>query len=94
MIRRMKSIYSPTYRSLLDWLRTSRVEKGLSMRDVGVLIGMPHSWIGKVETGERRLDVDEYVRLCQVLEIRAEQGLALLKAGLPPVKAASAPHRR
>lgn len=93
MILPMKSIYSPTYRSLLEWLRTSRMEKGLSMRQVGVLIGMPHSWIGKVETGERRLDVDEYVRLCRVLEIRAEQGLAILKAGQPHVKAATIPHR-
>lgn len=83
----MKSIYSPTYRSLLDWLRASRVAKGLSMREVGKGMGMPHSWVGKVETGERRLDVDEFVRLCRVLEIEAEQGVAILKAAMPPVTA-------
>lgn len=83
MIPSMKSIYSPPYRSLLGWLRASRVAKGLSMREVGKGMGMPHSWVGKVETGERRLDVEEFVRLCRVLEIEAEQGVAILRAALP-----------
>ena len=79
----MKSIYSPAYRSLLGWLRASRMTQNLSMRDVGKRMGMPHSWVGKVETGERRLDVEEFVRLCHALGIDPGQGIAIVKAALP-----------
>jgi transcriptional regulator with XRE-family HTH domain len=79
----MKSIYSPAYRSLLAWLRACRVNRRLSMREVGKRLGISHSWVGKVETGERRLDVEEYVRLCQALEVNPEQGLAIVTAAMP-----------
>ena len=75
----MKSIYTPAYRALLDWLRESRKARHLSMRDVGQRMGMPHSWIGKVETGERRLDVTEYVRLCQALGVKSTHGIAIVE---------------
>lgn len=89
MVGVMKSIYSPAYRSLLAWLRASRVNRQLSMRAVGKRLGMPHSWVGKVETGERRLDVEEYVRLCQALEVNPDQGIAIVTAAMP--QAAPAP---
>lgn len=53
-------------------------------------MGMPHSWVGKVETGERRLDVDEFVRLCRALDIDAGRGIAILEAALPPTANAPA----
>jgi transcriptional regulator with XRE-family HTH domain len=81
----MKTIHSPAYHSLLKWLRARRMEKGLTMRQLGEQLGMPHSWVGKVEIGERRLDVEEYVRLCHVLEIEPGQGTALVRAVLFPV---------
>lgn len=83
MVGPMKSIYSPAYRSLLGWLRASRMSQKCSMREVGKRMGMPHSWVGKVETGERRLDVEEFVRLCQALGIDPAQGIAIVKAALP-----------
>lgn len=74
-----KTISSDKYRALLSWLKQEREKKGLSMRDLAVLIDKPHSWIGKVETAERRLDVLEYVRYCDALGIKPEKGLKLLK---------------
>ncbi len=84
MVLAMKTIYSPAYHSLLKWLRDCRMEKGLTMRQLGEQLGMPHSWVGKVEIGERRLDVEEYVRLCHALEIEPGQGTALVDAALFP----------
>lgn len=52
------------------------------MRDLGQRMGMPHSWVGKAETGERRLDVAEYVRLCQALGVKSSHGIALVEAAL------------
>lgn len=56
----MKTIQTAGYRALLAWLRQQRLARGLSMRDLGRCLGIAHSWIGKIETGERRLDVKEY----------------------------------
>ncbi len=71
----MKTIYSPEYQRLLKWLRAVRREKGLTMREVGARLGLPHSWVGKIEIGERRLDVVEYLRLCQALQADPHEGL-------------------
>ncbi len=77
--RDMKSVHAPDYRALLAWLRTNRKAKGLSMRALGVKLGLPHSWVGKIETGERRLDVAEFVRLCEALEIDPHAGLDVVR---------------
>ena len=76
----MKSIHATTYRALLTWLRQSRRAKGLAMRVVAAKLGVPHSSIGKVEAGERRLDVDEFVRLCRVLEVDPHAGIEVVRA--------------
>ncbi len=74
-----KTISSDKYLSLLAWLREAREGKGLSMRELAQQIDQPHSWIGKIETAERRLDVLEYVRYCQALDLKPEEGLKILK---------------
>ncbi len=48
------------------------------MRDVGDLIAEPHSFVGKIESGERRIDVFEYVQYCEALEIEPSEGIEML----------------
>ncbi len=50
------------------------------MRSLAQIIGTPHSFIGKIENQERRLDVVEFVRYCNALEVDPTEGLALLDA--------------
>lgn len=80
----MKTIHTLEYKKLLAWLREGRKEKGLTMRMVGHALKISHSWVGKVEIGERRLDVVEYVKLCRVLELDPHDGLNLLEKSLRP----------
>ena len=61
---------------LADWVVPS---ERVSMRDIAALIDEPHSWIGKIETVERRLDNFEYVKYCETLCVKPEKGLKLLK---------------
>ena len=73
-----KTIYSPEYSNLLKWLRAQREKKGLTMRALGKKMHIHHSWVGKIEQGERRLDLVEYVRLCKALKIDPHEGLDLV----------------
>jgi transcriptional regulator with XRE-family HTH domain len=39
---------------------------GLSQRDVCEKMGMPHSFLSKCETGDRRIDVMEFLQLARI----------------------------
>lgn len=73
-----KTIYSEDYARLLQWLRDQRKEKGVTMRELGERLGVIHSWIGKVELGERRLDLIEYAQYCRALGLDPHEGLDLI----------------
>lgn len=72
------SINSKEMTVLLAWLKESRESKGLTMRDLSLRLSKPHSYVQKVEQGERRLDVVEFVWYCQALGINPVQGIKLL----------------
>ncbi len=74
-----KTIYSDEYGCLLRWLRESREQKNWTMRDLAKELNVHHSWIGRVELGERRLDVMEFFRYCIALEVDPHDGLEKLR---------------
>lgn len=73
-----KSIYSPQMQCLLNWLRDNRERQGLSMRDLAKCLDRPHSFVQKIENGERRLDIVEYLWYCKALQVSAHEGIDLL----------------
>ncbi len=76
-----KTIYSDEYGNLLRWLQEKRKQKKLTMRDLAKRLDVHHSWIGRIELGERRLDVMEFFRYCTALEVDPHEGLEQLKMG-------------
>jgi transcriptional regulator with XRE-family HTH domain len=54
-----KSVHTKEYKALRAELRAIREKAGLSQRDLAAKLGVPHSWVAKVEAGERRIDVVE-----------------------------------
>ena len=54
-----KSVHTKEYKALRAELRAIREKAGLSQRDLAARLGVPHSWVAKVEAGERRIDVVE-----------------------------------
>jgi transcriptional regulator with XRE-family HTH domain len=55
-----KSIHTPEYAALRIELKAAREKAGLSQRDLAKSLDVPHSWVAKVETGERRIDFVEF----------------------------------
>lgn len=54
-----KSLHSPENNRLIGFLKQERERQDLTMRDLAARLDVAHSFIGKVEQGERRLDVIE-----------------------------------
>src|SRR5260370_13987094 len=55
-----KSTHTPEYAALRSELCSSRKSAGLSQRDLAARLKVPHSWVAKVESGERRIDLVEF----------------------------------
>ena len=60
------------------WLRNERLRLGLTMRELALRLDRPHSFVQRVEEGDRRLDVVEFVWYCQALGIDPLLGLELI----------------
>jgi len=55
-----KSVHTKEYKALRAELRAVREAAGLSQRDLATKLDVPHSWVAKVEAGERRIDIVEF----------------------------------
>ncbi len=47
-----------------------RNDSGMTQRDLAAILGVSHSWVAKVEMGERRLDVVEFCWWCQAVGVK------------------------
>lgn len=70
-----KSIYTSEHRRLIAWLTNKKKERAISIRQLAQRLDWSHAVVGKVFTGDRRLDVIEYLWMCQALEADAHEGL-------------------
>lgn len=62
------SVHSDEHMYLRQILIQRRLELGLSQRALADRLNVIHSFVGKVETGDRRLDIFEFVEYCKGLE--------------------------
>ncbi len=76
-------VSSPSYRATVDVLVAARRKSGLSQKAVADLIGKPPSFIAKIELGERRLDLVEYVAIARALDIKPEELMVAIVEALP-----------
>ena len=80
-----KTIHTPEYAIVRDILRAARREVGLSQRDIAARLKVPPSWIAKVEMGERRVDVIEFVRILHACNANVSAALAQVAQAVPAV---------
>ena len=73
-----KSIYSERYRRFLRILVKARKAARITQSDLAKRLQRPQSFISKVEHGERRLDVIEFLEIARVLRIEPTKVLASL----------------
>ncbi len=73
-----KSIHHKLHTSLRGILVKARKDLHLSQRDLAEKLGVTYSVIGKIETGDRRLDVIEFYEYTTALELVPSETLFLL----------------
>jgi transcriptional regulator with XRE-family HTH domain len=71
----MSATHDPLYIEFIARLRQIRKQAGISQEAFGELLGKEQSFVSKVETCERRLDVIEAARWCALLGIRLDEAL-------------------
>lgn len=64
-----KTIHTPAHEYLINKLKKTRLLRGLKQAEIATLLGWDQTSISRLETGERRLDLIEFLQLCEVLEI-------------------------
>ncbi|MBM3552969.1 MAG: helix-turn-helix transcriptional regulator [Alphaproteobacteria bacterium] len=75
-----KSLRSPRQRQLLELLVKTRQSRGLTQAAVAARLGKPQSFVAKVECGERRLDVIEFIELALAMKVRPVDLIARLES--------------
>jgi len=73
-----KSIHSAEHVVLREYLVDKRKKLGLTQRDLGARLSVHHTLIGKVETGDRRLDVVELIDYCKALEVDPHEVVSMI----------------
>ena len=71
----MPAAHRPEYIEFVTRLRSARKAKRLSQLALGKLLGKPQSFVSKVETCERRLDLVEAAEWCLALGIKLDDAL-------------------
>lgn len=57
------------YELLQKALADARLEKGLTQSEVAARLRKPQSYVSKYESGERRLDVIEFLEVCEAMSV-------------------------
>ena len=70
------SVWSSGYAAVVKAVVDMREEAGLTQRELAERIGREQSFVGRIETRERRIDLVEFVRICRCCGLDGEKELA------------------
>ncbi len=64
-----KTIFDPKYKKMIESLKSIRMKQGISQRDLANKLGMAHSYVGRIETCQRRVDVLDLISILRALNL-------------------------
>ena len=67
-----RSLRTPRHQALMQVLVETRKSKGITQQELADRLNRPQSYVAKVETGERRLDVVEFIEWCHCTGVPAD----------------------
>ena len=76
-----RGIHDSRYRWVIEQLIEARKRQALTQQAVADMLGKPQQYVSRYETGERRLDIFEFIDVASALKI---DGLSLVRAASQP----------
>ena len=65
----LKSVHTARHTLFCESLKRARKATGLTQQEVAKRLGEHQSFVSRYETGERRLDVVEYLEVCKCIGV-------------------------
>jgi transcriptional regulator with XRE-family HTH domain len=69
----LSSFRPELYRRIIELLIEARKEAGMTQAELGKRLGQRQTVISKIEQGERRLDMAEFIAFCRAINVDARQ---------------------
>ncbi len=64
-----ESVHSSSYSKFIAVLVAARRGAGFTQQEIAERLGKPQSYVAKIEGGERRLDVVEFIALAKAINV-------------------------
>jgi transcriptional regulator with XRE-family HTH domain len=64
-----ESVHSASYSKFIAVLVAARRGAGFTQQEIAGRLGKPQSYVAKIEGGERRLDVVEFIALAKAINV-------------------------
>ncbi len=74
-----KTLGTKRHQALIALLVEKREAKGLTQMDLAAKLGEYQSFVARLESGQRRVDVIEFLELSEILGFDAVQALCVIK---------------
>jgi len=75
-----KTIYSAEYAAFREMLRAKREKLNLSQEELGKRLGKHQPFIARIESGQRRLDVVEFIHMMRIMGVSSVSFLKKLES--------------
>jgi transcriptional regulator with XRE-family HTH domain len=75
-----KTLNSRRHKSLIDLLVKRREVIGMTQAELAARLGQYQSFVARLESGQRRIDVVEFLELSEILGFDAVQAIKTIKA--------------
>jgi transcriptional regulator with XRE-family HTH domain len=75
------ALHSPIYARFRELIVQSRKDAGITQVELSESLGRPQSFVSKYEGGERRLDVIEFIQVCDALKANPQKIISALREG-------------
>jgi transcriptional regulator with XRE-family HTH domain len=78
-----KSLRSEGHIALIDALIQARKAKGISQSELAAILKCHQSFVARIESGQRRIDIPELVILARALDANAQELLGKVESEVP-----------
>jgi transcriptional regulator with XRE-family HTH domain len=77
-------VSSRSYRTAIERLVAARNVSGITQRELADRLRKPPSFVAKIELGERRLDIVEFIAVARALGLDPSELMKMISADLGP----------